>query len=302
MIEYRFTIEEENAGERVDKALSLLITDKSRSYLQKQIKDGNVLVNGQNVKPATELNLDDELLCSLPDPISLEIRAEDIPLDIVYEDDDVIIVNKPKNMVVHPAAGHYTHTLVNAIMFHCTNLSGINGVLRPGIVHRIDKDTTGLIVICKNDLAHNCIAAQFKDHSGERCYHAICKGVLSDDEITINKPIGRHPKDRLKMAVNEKNGKTAVTHVKVLKRLKNATYIECRLETGRTHQIRVHMESIGHPLLGDNLYGDSKDKYQKFGQVLHAKTLGFVHPTQNTFVAFDSEIPEYFKEILNSLS
>ncbi len=301
MLDYKFIITEENEGERADKVLSFLLSDKSRSYIQTHIKNGNILINGNEFKPSRIVEAEDEITCSLPDPVEISIEPEDIPINIVYEDKDIIIINKDKNMVVHPAPGHYSGTLVNAIMYHCKDLSGINGILRPGIVHRIDKDTTGLLVICKNDFAHSFIAEQLKNHSGERTYHAICKGILSDDEFDVIKPIGRHPSDRLKMAVNDKNGKTAETHVKVLKRLKNATYIECRLKTGRTHQIRVHLSSLGHPLLGDNLYGDSNDKYRKFGQVLHAKTLGFVHPSKKEFVSFDSELPEYFQNILKEI-
>ena len=247
------------------------------------------------------MSLDDEVVCNIPDAEIPEIKPEDIPLDIVYEDSDVIIVNKPKDMVVHPAAGHYTGTLVNAIMYHCHDLSGINGVMRPGIVHRIDKDTTGLLIICKNDKCHNCIADQLKQHSSNRIYHAICHGVLKDDSGTVTGSIGRHPDDRKKMAINEKNGKHAVTHYKVLERFKDATYVQLKLETGRTHQIRVHMASIGHSLLGDNLYGHKNDVYLKYGQLLHAKSIGFVHPTSGEYVEFDSQVPPYFENILNRL-
>ena len=231
-----------------------------------------------------------------------EIVPEDIPLDILYEDHDVILVNKPKGMVVHPAAGHYTGTLVNALMFHCKeDLSGINGVLRPGIVHRIDMDTTGIIIACKNDLAHNSIAAQLKEHSITRRYQAIVHGALKDDEGVIDEPIGRSPKDRKKMAVNYNNGKSAVTHYKVLTRFKDFTHIECRLETGRTHQIRVHMASIGHPLLGDAVYGPAKCPYKLQGQTLHAGILGFVHPRTGEYMEFSAPLPEYFEELLRKL-
>ena len=231
-----------------------------------------------------------------------EIVPEDIPLDILYEDHDVILVNKPKGMVVHPAAGHYTGTLVNALMFHCKeDLSGINGVLRPGIVHRIDMDTTGVIIACKNDLAHNSIAAQLKEHSITRRYQAIVHGALKDDEGVIDEPIGRSPKDRKKMAVNYNNGKSAVTHYKVLTRFKDFTHIECRLETGRTHQIRVHMASIGHPLLGDAVYGPAKCPYKLQGQTLHAGILGFVHPRTGEYMEFSAPLPEYFEELLRKL-
>ena len=304
MLNLRFVITEESELIRCDQALVSLIEDTgqklSRSYIQKLIKDGSITVNGQDVKPSYILSYDDEVVCNIPEAEPLDIKAENIPLDIVYEDDDVIIVNKPKNMVVHPATGHYSGTLVNAIMYHCGDkLSGINGVLRPGIVHRIDKDTTGLLIICKNDRCHNAIADQLKVHSSKRVYHAICWGNIKEDEGVINKPIGRHPTDRLKMAVNEKNGKEAETHYKVLERFGDATYIELKLKTGRTHQIRVHMASIGHPLLGEPLYGRAKDPYLKFGQVLHAKSIGFVHPGTGEEVFFDSDVPEYFSDILN---
>lgn len=301
-----FKITEESELIRVDQALAGLLDRSgnklSRSYIQKLIKDGNITVNGIIVKPSYILNYDDEVVCDIPEAKPLEIVPENIPLDIVYEDDDLIIVNKPKDMVVHPASGHYTGTLVNAIMYHCGDkLSGINGVLRPGIVHRIDKDTTGLLIICKNDKCHNAIADQLKVHSSKRIYHALCWGNIKEDEGTVNKPIGRHPTDRLKMAVNEKNGKEAETHYKVIERFGDATYIELKLKTGRTHQIRVHMASIGHPLLGDPLYGRSRDPYLKYGQVLHAKSIGFIHPGTGEEVFFDSELPEYFTKIIESL-
>jgi 23S rRNA pseudouridine1911/1915/1917 synthase len=230
-----------------------------------------------------------------------EILPQDIPLDILYEDSDVLVVNKPKDMVVHPAAGHYRDTLVNAVMFHCKdNLSGINGVLRPGIVHRIDKDTTGSVIICKNDNAHQKIAEQLKEHSINRVYHAICYGIIKEDEGTISTLIGRSPNDRKKMAVVQSGGKEAVTHFRVLKRFEedSFTYIECKLETGRTHQIRVHMAHIGHPLLGDEVYSSRKSKFKTSGQCLHAKILGFVHPTTNEYIETDAPLPEYFSHLL----
>ena len=242
---------EENARERIDKFLTEKVPELSRSYIQKLLKEQKITVNGSAVKANYKVKEGDEISVAVPDIKEPDILPEDIPLDILYEDDDVLIVNKPKGMVVHPSAGHTSGTLVNAIMFHCKdNLSGINGVLRPGIVHRIDKDTTGALLVCKNDNAHRNLAEQLKEHSIRRRYRAIVAGVLKEDEGTIEGPIGRHPIDRKKMAVNYKNGKDAVTHYKVLERFKNATYVECRLETGRTHQIRVHMTSIGHPLLG----------------------------------------------------
>ncbi len=299
-MEYRFVVTEESENTRIDSTLSFLLPDKSRSYIQKIIKDGAVSVNGKSVKQSYALKSDDEIICDIPEAKELEVEPEDIKLDIVYEDSDIIIVNKPKDMVVHPAPGHMSGTLVSGVLYHCKDLSGINGVLRPGIVHRIDKDTTGLLIICKNDNSHNCIAAQLKEHSAERTYHAICHGVLKDDEGIIDAPLGRSNNDRKKMAIVP-GGKRAVTHYTVLERFNNTTYVKLNLETGRTHQIRVHMASIGHPLLGDPVYGRGDDKYLRFGQLLHAKTLGIVHPSTNEFMQFDSEIPEYFKEILEKL-
>lgn len=305
MQEYHFQITEELEGERIDKALSMLLDSLSRSFISKLIKEDKLTVNGKTVKSSYQVKTDDEIIFCLPPSQEPNIEAENIPLDILYEDKSVIVVNKPKGMVVHPAAGHYSGTLVNALMYHCgTELSGINGIMRPGIVHRIDMDTTGSLIICKNDKAHQCIAAQLKEHSINRRYHAICYGVLKEDEGTINKPIGRHPTDRKKMAVNERNGigKEAVTHFKVLQRFKDYTYIECRLETGRTHQIRVHMASIGHPLLGDDVYsGGRKCPFKLQGQTLHAKILGFVHPETGEYVEADAPLPEYFVDLLNKL-
>lgn len=303
MEEFRFQITEELEDERIDKCISILIDSLSRSFIQKLIKDGQVQVNGTTVKGSYRVKTDDDVLFCLPESVEPDIEPEDIPLDILYEDKDVIVVNKPKGMVVHPAAGHYSGTMVNALMYHCgSELSGINGVMRPGIVHRIDMDTTGSVIACKNDKAHNCIAEQLKDHSITRRYHAICHGVLKEDEGTVNKPIGRHPTDRKKMAVNEKNGKNAVTHYKVLERFSEYSYIECRLETGRTHQIRVHMASIGHPLLGDDVYSNRKNPFHLTGQTLHAKILGFRHPTTGEYVEIDAPLPEYFKHLLEILS
>ena len=303
MEEFRFQITEELEDERIDKCISMLIDSLSRSFIQKLIKDGKVQVNGIIVRVSYRVKTDDDVLFCLPESVEPDIEPENIPLDILYEDKDVIVINKPKGMVVHPAAGHYSGTLVNALMHHCgSELSGINGVMRPGIVHRIDMDTTGSVIVCKNDRAHNCIAEQLKEHSITRCYHAICHGVLKEGEGTVNKPIGRHPIDRKKMAVNEKNGKTAVTHYKVLKRFKDYTYIECRLETGRTHQIRVHMASIGHPLLGDEVYSNRKSPFHLAGQTLHAKVLGFQHPANGEYVEVDAPLPEYFRHLLEILS
>lgn len=303
MQDYRFLITEELDGERIDKALNLLIDSLSRSFIAKLIKDNQVTVNGKTVKASYSLKTDDEVVFCLPPSIQPDIQPENIPLDVLYEDKEVIVINKPKGMVVHPAAGHYSGTLVNALMYHCgSELSGINGVMRPGIVHRIDMDTTGSLIVCKNDKSHNFIAEQLKEHSITRKYHAICYGVIKEDSGIINKPIGRHPTDRKKMAVNEKNGKEAITHYKVLQRFQNYTYIECQLETGRTHQIRVHMSSIGHPLLGDEVYAPGrKHPYHLEGQTLHAKILGFIHPITNEYIELDAPLPEYFKNLLNKL-
>jgi 23S rRNA pseudouridine1911/1915/1917 synthase len=303
MDEFVFNISEDMENERIDRCVSMLIDSLSRSYIQKMIKEGRVSVNGTAVKSSYRVKAEDEVRFTLPETVEPDIAAEDIPLDILYEDEDVIVVNKPKGMVVHPAAGHYSGTLVNALMFHCGGqLSGINGVMRPGIVHRIDRDTTGSIIACKNDMAHNSIAKQLKEHSINRRYHAICYGVLQEDEGVIDRPVGRHPSDRKKMAVNERDGKRAVTHYRVLKRFQKYTYIECVLETGRTHQIRVHMASIGHPLLGDEVYAvGRKCPFKLQGQTLHAKTLGFVHPRTGEYVEADAPLPEYFENLLKIL-
>ena len=299
---FKFLINDEWEGLRIDKYLSSNLDFLSRSYIQKMIQEQNVSVNGKIVKANYCLKEDDEIEFQLPPNVEPDIEPENIPLDVLYEDSDVIIVNKPKGMVVHPAAGHYSGTLVNALMYHCKDsLSGINGVMRPGIVHRIDKDTTGSLIICKNDNSHEIIAEQLKEHSIVRKYRAICMGIIKEDELTINAPIGRHPVERKKMAINEKNGKPAITHVKVLKRLKNATYIECRLETGRTHQIRVHLSSMGHPLLGDEVYGDTKNKHKLQGQTLHAYILGFIHPTTKEYIETTASIPSYFDKLLKIL-
>lgn len=297
-----FEITPEIEEERIDKCISNYMSELSRSYIQKIIKDGLVFVNDKVIKANYKVKVDDIVRFTIPESVEPEIKAENIPLDIIYEDADFLIVNKPKNMVVHPAPGHYGGTLVNAIMYHCKEeLSGINGVMRPGIVHRIDKDTTGSLIICKNDEAHNDISAQLKEHSITRKYRAIVHGCLKDDEGVIDAPIGRHPTDRKKMAINEKNGKRAVTHYKVLERFQKYTYIECQLETGRTHQIRVHMASIGHPLLGDEVYCGIKSPFSLEGQCLHAKTIGFIHPRTHEYVEFDAPLPAYFEELLKKL-
>ena len=288
----------------IKKRLDVYVSEKSeisRSHAQKLINDGNVSVNNKQEKVSYKVTIGDSINITIPEAKTLDIVAEDIPLDILYEDNDVIVVNKPKGMVVHPAAGNYTGTLVNAIMAHSgDNLSGINGVIRPGIVHRIDKDTSGILVIAKNDIAHVELAKQLKDHTMKRVYVAIVKGNIKSDEGTIDAPIGRHKIHRKKMAV-VKDGRHAVTHYKVIKRVDNLTVIEARLETGRTHQIRVHMSHIGHPLLGDDVYGDGKNKYHFEGQALHAKILGFVHPITNEYMEFESELPEEFKKIIDKV-
>ncbi len=297
-----FEVEVGEQGSRIDKFLSDKIENQSRSYIQKLIKDQQVFANGKEVKANYKVQLKDQISILVPELTEPDILPEDIPLDILYEDDDVLVINKPKGMVVHPSAGHYTQTVVNAVMFHCKdNLSGINGVLRPGIVHRIDMDTTGAIVICKNDVSHQHLAEQLKVHSITRKYRAIVHGNLKEDMGTITGDIGRHPIDRKKMAINYKNGKPAVTHYKVLERFGNYTYVECQLETGRTHQIRVHMTSIGHPLLGDALYGPAKCPFKLEGQCLHAMILGFEHPTTGEYMEFEAPLPEYFKELLRKL-
>ena len=292
-----------DSGLRIDKYLSSVNEQLSRSYIQKLLKSGLVLVDGKPVKASYQVDEGDVISLDIPEAVEPEIEPENMDLDILYEDQDVILVNKPKGMVVHPAAGHYSHTLVNGLMYHCKDqLSGINGVMRPGIVHRIDMDTTGVIIACKNDMAHNSIAAQLKEHSITRRYQAIVHGVLKDDADTIKGPIGRHPIDRKKMSINYNNGKSAVTHYKVLKRFRQYTHVECRLETGRTHQIRVHMASIGHPLLGDLVYGPGKCPIPGLqGQTLHAGVLGFIHPRTREYMEFTAPLPEYFAKLLNTL-
>ena len=303
MQDFHFLITEEYENERLDKVLSELTDDTvSRSYLQKLIKDNQVHVNEKVQKASYKLKVDDYVSFIIPDQTEPDIIPEQMELDILYEDEDVIVVNKPKDMVVHPAAGHLEHTLVNGLLYHCKDsLSGINGVMRPGIVHRIDKDTTGSIIACKNDAAHKAIAAQLKEHSITRRYRAICRGIVKEDEGTIDAPIGRDEKDRKKMAINHKNGKEAVTHYHVLERFSNYTYIECQLETGRTHQIRVHMSSIGHPLLGDSVYSSTKWPFSLIGQTLHAYILGFHHPKTGEYIETQAPLPEYFQVLLEKL-
>lgn len=297
-----FTVENGGQPARIDKYLSEHFSDISRSYIQKLLKSEAVFVDGKPVKSNYKVGGGETIEFDIPEAIEPEIEPEEMNLDIIYEDRDIILINKPKGMVVHPAAGHYEGTLVNGLMAHCkADLSGINGVMRPGIVHRIDMDTTGVLIVCKNDMAHNSIAEQLKVHSITRKYYAVVHGVLKEDEGTVNAPIGRHPVDRKKMCVNEKNGREAITHYRVLERFRQFTYVECQLETGRTHQIRVHMASIGHPLLGDAVYGPAKCPYKLTGQTLHAGVLGINHPRTGEYMEFTAPLPEYFEELLKKL-
>lgn len=301
-----FEVEIEQEGERLDKYLSTLFSEsnpaQSRSFFQKIIKEGHVQANGIPQKANYRLKAGDFIRVEIPDAVAIPILPENIPLDILYEDADLLIVNKPKGMVVHPSVGHYTGTLVNAIMYHCReSLSGINGEIRPGIVHRIDMDTTGSLIVCKNDESHVRIAEQIKEHSVNRRYRGIVCGIVKNDVGTIDAPIGRHPVERKKMAINETNGKHAITHYKVLERFGRYTYMEFQLETGRTHQIRVHMASIGHPLLGDTLYSNGKSPYNLQGQTLHAMTIGFIHPRTEEYMEVTAPLPEYFEKILRDL-
>lgn len=309
---FTFLLTDAMEGKRLDACLSEFIPGQSRSFLQKQITAGKVkLLQSSEQDPALGISLEkagrkmkagEILSVTIPEPEEIHIEAEDIPLDILYEDADLLVVNKPKGMVVHPAPGHYSHTLVNALMYHCRDqLSGINGVLRPGIVHRIDRDTTGSLLVCKNDRAHKDLSIQLREHTINRRYRAIVLGNLREDSGTIDAPIGRHPTDRKKMAVNQRNGRHAVTHYQVLERFGSYTYVECRLETGRTHQIRVHMTSIGHPLLGDSVYGPQKCPYRLEGQTLHAMVLGFRHPTTGDYMEFTAPLPEYFEDLLRKM-
>lgn len=299
MEEFVFNIDDDLEGVRLDKTISDLTGPLiSRSFLQKIIKSGEVYVNGSPKKSSYMVSEGDEIRFTIPDAVDTKIEPENIPLDILYEDNDIIVINKCKGMVVHPSNGHYSGTLVNALLYHCKDsLSGINGVLRPGIVHRIDMNTTGSIIACKNDAAHIKLAEQFKEHSLNRTYRAICHGVIKEDELTINAPLGRSPKDRKKMAIVD-GGKRAVTHITVLERFKEYTYVECRLETGRTHQIRVHMSSINHPLLGDDIYSNRTSHYRTEGQCLHAYKLGFIHPTSEEYIETIAPIPDYMQELL----
>ena len=294
------TVDERDEGLRIDKYLSQIFEDKSRSFIQGLIEKENVKVNNKIPKSNYKLKRNDEIEIIMPEPEILSVEPEDIPIDIIYEDEDVIVVNKPQGMVVHPAPGNYRGTLVNALLYHCKDLSSINGIIRPGIVHRIDKDTSGVLVIAKNDESHNKLSEQLKDHSMKREYYALIEGRLKNDSGTIDKPLGRCKKDRLKIGIVE-DGKRAVTHYEVLVRYNGYTLIKCVLETGRTHQIRVHMASIGFPLVGDPLYGFKRQKFKLEGQVLHAKTLGFIHPRTQQYMEFSSELPQYFNDLIIKL-
>ncbi len=296
-----YLVKEEESGQRLDVYLAKT-ADLSRSAVQKNIKEGGITVNGREQKANYKVETGDLVRLILPAARPLDVLAEEIPLEILYEDDDLLVVNKPKGMVVHPAPGHSSGTLVNALLYHCgDSLSGINGVLRPGIVHRIDRDTTGSLLVCKNDNAHQKIAQQIKEHSIHRLYRGIVLGNVTKEQGIVDAPIGRHPIERKKMAINEKNGKHAVTHYRVLKRFGDLTYMEFQLETGRTHQIRVHMASIGHPLLGDEVYGPKKCRFRLQGQTLHAYLIGFCHPSTNTYMEITAPLPDYFTRLLEVL-
>lgn len=292
----------EDSGTRIDKYIADNQDTLTRTYIQKLIQDGMILVDEKAIKSNYKVSNGNRISVTIPPPIDLEIAAEDIPMDIIYEDRDIIIINKGKGMVVHPAAGHYSGTLVNGLLYHCKDeLSGINGVFRPGIVHRIDMNTTGVIVVCKNDKAHQFIAEQLKVHSITRKYNAIVYHTFKTDSGIVNTPIGRHPVDRKKMSINYKNGKNALTNYTVLENLNKFAHIECSLQTGRTHQIRVHMASIQHPLLGDDVYGPDRDAFHLQGQTLHARVLGFIHPTTKEYVEYEAPLPAYFEALLGKL-
>lgn len=299
---YSFTLQPEDSGQRLDKWLQLQLPDMTRSAVQKLIEQGNVTRNGMTVSKNGKGNAGDVIEVIVPQPKPLEVTAQDIPLDILYEDNDLLVVNKPKGMVVHPAVGNDDGTLVNALLHHCgDSLSGINGIIRPGIVHRIDKDTSGLLIVAKNDIAHQGLAQQIKEHSFTRIYEAVVYGNMKREEGTVDAPIGRHPTDRKRMAVTDKNSRNAVTHYKVLKRYDGFTHVQLKLETGRTHQIRVHMAYIGHPVAGDTVYGVKKVITSLNGQCLHARVIGFVHPITEEYIEITSELPVYFTQFLSKL-
>lgn len=302
MSELLIEVPQEFHGERIDKFLSVFVPDCSRNSIQKLIEQGNVTINGESVNKKYKVNTDDEILMVTGELKPLDAEPENIPLDIVYEDADLLVVNKPRDMVVHPAPGNYTGTLVNALLYHCKDsLSGINGVLRPGIVHRIDKDTSGLLIVAKNDKAHMGLAQQIKEHSFTREYNAVICGHLKDHEGTVDAPIGRNPKDRKKMCVTMQNSKNAVTHYSVIEEYNGYSHVSLKLETGRTHQIRVHMAHLGHPVAGDLIYGHDKKSAELNGQCLHAIKIGFVHPIKNEYMEFSSDLPDYFKSFLDKI-
>ncbi|WP_432665182.1 RluA family pseudouridine synthase [Wukongibacter baidiensis] len=302
MNEIKLTVDSNQESIRLDLYLSRELNDLSRSYVQKLIEKGNVKINDKVIlSKKLKVSMNDEIEIIIPEPEKLKLEPENIPIEIVYEDEDLMVVYKPQGMVVHPAPGHYTGTLVNALLYYSEKLSSINGIIRPGIVHRIDKDTSGLLMIAKNNMAHNSLAAQLKEHSTNRIYNALVHGNLETDSGTIDLPIGRHPVNRFKRAVVENNSKRAITHFKVLERFSGFNLVELKLETGRTHQIRVHMAYLGHPLVGDPLYGFKKEKFKLNGQALHAKTIGFVHPSTQKYMEFSSELPDYFKSLLDKL-
>lgn len=292
---------DEEDNERIDLYLSHEIKDISRSYIQKLIKEGLVKVNNKTVKSKYNVSEGDYIQVYLPEPKKLEIEPENLPIDIIFEDEDLAIVNKPQGMVVHPAPGNYNGTLVNALLYHLGSLSNINGIIRPGIVHRIDKDTSGLLMVAKNNLAHEELSKQLKAHTINRIYNALVDGNIKEEKGTINASIGRHPVDRKKMTVTDINSREAVTHFKVLERFMKYTLIEAKLETGRTHQIRVHMSFINHPVTGDPVYGGKNQRFKTKGQLLHAKTIGFIHPRTRKYMEFDSVLPDHFMRVINML-
>lgn len=302
MDSYIFVIEQPDINKRIDVYLTQEFDEYTRSFIQKLIDEQNILVNGKSIKSNYRIKLNDIINVEIPDPQEINIVAENIPLDILYEDSEVIVINKPQNMVVHPAPGHYSGTLVNALMYHCKDeLSGINGIMRPGIVHRIDKDTSGVLMVAKTNNSHQKLALQLKEHSITRKYNAIVLNNIKDDFGIIDAPIGRHPVERKKMAVTNKNSRNAVTHYRVIERFGKYTFIEAQLETGRTHQIRVHMSYMGHPLLGDMVYGSKNQPFKLEGQVLHARVLGFIHPISEVYIEFEAELPKYFRKLLEEL-
>ncbi len=291
----------EESDLRIDAYISSKLDNLSRSAVQKLISDNNVTVNNKAINKNYKIKLNDEIKVIMPPPQVLDVIAEDIELDIVYEDSDVAVINKPQGMVVHPAAGHYSGTLVNALMNNVEDLSSINGVLRPGIVHRLDKNTSGLLIIAKNDISHSFLSDCLKEHSINRIYYALVEGVVKNDKGVIDAPLGRSEKDRKKRCVTTKNSKEAITNYEVIKRYKKYTLIKLKLETGRTHQIRVHMKYIGHPVVGDDVYGKEDKKFGLKGQLLHSKSIGFIHPTTKEYLEFDSELPDYFKKVLEKI-